>query len=173
MKYTPMEPGQGASPQQWRTTTRTGASPQQCPTGTHTHNSRSGNMGQGTQEQAPIYSPLHNAPIKPHKPRKGAGVLGYIPPAQNAAQGAGQATEKGHKKKPRPQGAGICTFNFVSESQPTARTGKPAGIENPFFAPPHTNRKRRVSVVLVYRAAISGISRFNAVVSMRELVTAL
>lgn len=39
--------------------------------------------------------------------------------------------------------------------------------------PLYTNRKRLVSVVLVYFAAISGISRFNAVVSIRELVTAL
>lgn len=167
-----MEPGQGASPQQWRTATRTGASPQQCPTGTHTHNSKSGNTGQGTQEQAPIYSTLRNAPMKPHKPRKGAGVLGIYPRHKTPHKGRDRPRKKGIKK-PHPQGAGICTFNFVSESQPTARTGKPAGIENPFFASPHTNRKRRVSVVLVYRAAISGISRFNAVVSMRELVTAL
>ena len=159
MKYAPMEPGQGASPQQ-------------CPTGTHTHNSRSGNTGQGTQEQAPIYSPLHNAPIKPHKPRKGAGVLGYTPGAKRRTQGR-TGHEKKDIKKPRPQGAGVCTFNFVSESQPTARTGKPAGTQSPFSTPPHTNRKRRVSVVLVYLAAISGISRFNAVVSIRELVTAL
>lgn len=42
-----------------------------------------------------------------------------------------------------------------------------------FVNPLYTNRKRRVSVVLVYFAAISGKSRFNAVVSIRELVTAL
>ena len=35
------------------------------------------------------------------------------------------------------------------------------------------NVKRRVSVALVYCAATPGSSRFNAVVSMRELVTAL
>lgn len=75
-------------------------------------------MGQGTQEQAPIYSPLHNAPIKPHKPRKGAGGYWDIPPAQNAAQGAGQATEKGHKKSPAHKGRGyVLSISFQNLSQ--------------------------------------------------------
>lgn len=112
MKYTPMEPGQGASPQQWRTATRTGASPQQCPTGTHTHNSKSGNTGQGTQEQAPIYSTLRNAPIKPHKPRKGAGVLGIYPRHKMPHTG------KGHKKSPAPCGRGyVLSISFQNLSQ--------------------------------------------------------
>ena len=159
MKYTPMKPGQGASPQQ-------------CPTGTHTHNNRSGNTGQGTQEQAPIYSPLHNAPIKPHKLRNGAGGIGIYPRRKTPHTGQDRPRKK-DIKKPRPQGAGVCTFNFVSESQPTARTGKPAGTQSPFSTPPHTNRKRRVSVVLVYLAAISGSSFLSAAESRRELVTFL
>lgn len=39
--------------------------------------------------------------------------------------------------------------------------------------PPHANVNRRVSVVFVYRAAMSGKSFFKAVVSTLELVTAL
>ena len=104
MKYTPMEPGQGASPQQ-------------CPTGTHTHNSRSGNMGQGTQEQAPIYSPLHNAPIKPHKPRRGAGVLGYTPGTKTPHTGQDRPREKGIKS-PAHKGRGyVLSISFQNLSQ--------------------------------------------------------
>ena len=83
-----MKPGQGASPQQ-------------CPTETHTHNSGSGNTGQGTQEQAPIYNPLHNAPIKPHKPRNGTGVYRTIyPQYKSPYKGRYKPPEKGHKRTP-------------------------------------------------------------------------
>lgn len=126
MKYTPMEPGQGASPQQWRTATRTGASPQQCPTGTHTHNSKSGNTGQGTQEQAPIYSTLRNAPIKPHKPRKGAGVLGIYPRHKTPHTG------KGHKKAPPLVGGGMY-FQFRFRISANSTNGKTSRKRKPIF----------------------------------------
>lgn len=116
MKYTPMKPGQGASPQQ-------------CPTGTHTHNSRSGNTGQGTQE---YIAPLHNAPIKPHKPRKGAGVLGYTPGTKRRTQGRTGHGKKGIKK-PRPQGAGGMYFQFRFRISANSTNGKTSRNRKPIF----------------------------------------
>lgn len=132
MKYTPMEPGQGASPQQWRTATRTGASPQQCPTGTHTHNSKSGNTGQGTQEQAPIYSTLRNAPMKPHKPRKGAGVLGIYPRHKTPHKGRDRPRKKGIKKAPPTRG-GDMYFQFRFRISANSTNGKTSRNRKPIF----------------------------------------
>lgn len=136
----------GASPQQWRTATRTGASPQQCPTGTHTHNSRSGNTGQGTQEQAPIYSTLYNAPVKPHKPRKGAGVYRGYTPNIKALYRVLQVAYIGHKRTPpNIGGVYVSIIHFQKLSQQHERENNQD--HKPHFQTPFTQTRNAESII--------------------------
>lgn len=50
--------------------------------------------GTGDTRTSPNNSTLHNAPIKLHKPRKGAGVLGYAPGTKRRTRG-----RTGHGKR--------------------------------------------------------------------------
>lgn len=74
--------------------------------------------GDAIASPPPIYSTLNNAPIKPHKPRKGAGVFGIYPRHKTPHTGQDRPRKKGIKK-PRPQGAGenVLSISFQNFSQ--------------------------------------------------------
>lgn len=55
-----------------------------------------------------------------------------MPPAQNAAHGAGQATGKGHKKAPPTRGGGMY-FQFRFKISANSTNGKTSRNRKPIF----------------------------------------
>ena len=79
----------------------------------------------------------------------------------------------GRKKKPRQDRRGRGPYLFILRRSASTTSGKIRIHNTITFPPPYANVKRRVSVVRVYFAAISGNSFLIAVVSIREETTAL
>lgn len=78
------------------------------------------------------------------------------------------------QKKSRPRRGGSVPYLFIFKSSARTTNGK-AMIQRAtsIFSPPQTNVNRFAVVVLVNLSAMAGAFFFNAVVSIRELVTVL
>lgn len=78
------------------------------------------------------------------------------------------------QKESRPRRGGSVPYLFIFKSSARTTTGK-AMIQRAtsIFSPPQTNVNRFAVVVLVNLSAMAGAFFFNAVVSIRELVTVL
>lgn len=78
------------------------------------------------------------------------------------------------QKKSRPRRGGSVPYLFIFKSSARRTKGK-AMIQRAtsIFSPPQTNVNRFAVVVLVNLSAMAGTFFFNAVVSIRELVTVL
>lgn len=90
-------------------------------------------------------------------------------------RGCAAAWRGGKRAKEKPPTAGrLWPYLFIFKSSARTTTGK-AMIQRAtsIFSPPQTNVNRFAVVVLVNLSAMAGAFFFNAVVSIRELVTVL
>lgn len=91
--------------------------------------------GTGDTRTSPnIYSTLRNAPMKPHKPRKGAGVLGIYPRHKTPHKGRDRPRKKGIKKAPPTRG-GDMYFQFRFRISANSTNGKTSRNRKPIFQP--------------------------------------